>query len=425
MTLAQPIPHGRRHQVALVSLTAQKVISHTIVPASCFYQLTASPTPPKEGLWDTLLNEAESIVECVHEAKKALDDADINGEILVVDNGSSDGSPDLARAAGARVVREPQNGYGNAYLRGFKEARGKYIVMGDSDGTYDFSAIPEFLGFLRDGYDFVNGSRLKGDISPGAMPFLHRYVGVPILSWMLNRLSGVKFSDAHCGMRGFTREAIQKMDLRTSGMELASEMILQSARADLRTRELPVPYRVRKGSSKLRTFSDGWRHLRFMLLYSPTHLFLIPGVVMLAVGLAVLLSLVWGQVNIGGLYFDMHYMVLGSMLAILGFQVATLGIYGRMYALSIGILKSDRFISWASRHLTLERGLVGGAVVLLVGLGLLSWILAKWVSQDFDFQSRTMIRPAILGMTLVVTGTQLMFSSFFLSLLAIKWDSES
>jgi glycosyltransferase involved in cell wall biosynthesis len=369
------------------------------------------------------LNEESAISTCVREARQALDAAEIVGEVLVVDNGSVDRSVELAREAGARVVYEPQKGYGNAYLRGFKEVRGKYIVIGDSDGTYDFSLVPQFLELMRNGCDFVNGSRTKGDISPGAMPFLHRYVGVPILSWLLNRLSGVKFSDAHCGMRGFIREAIEKMELRTSGMELASEMILQAARANLRTAELPIPYRARKGTSKLHTFSDGWRHLRFMLLYSPTHLFAIPGAALLVVGLIILLALVWGRVEIGEISFDIHYMVVGSLLTLLGFQVLALGAYGRMHAFSIGILRDDPLIFWAKRHLTLERGLMVGLGIVAMGMGLLMWILATWVSGGFSFQSTgNLLRPALLGLILVLIGTQTIFSAFFTSLLAMKFD---
>ena len=274
------------------------------------------------------LNERDSIFDCVAEARQAIDEAGIEGEVLVVDNGSSDGSPELARSAGARVVLEPVKGYGHTYLRGFKEAAGRYVVIGDSDGTYDFTLVPDFLERLRQGYDFVNGSRLKGDIDDGAFSFAHRYVGVPFLTWALNRFSGSKFSDAHCGMRGFSREAIDKMGLRTGGMELASEIILQAARADLKVAELPVPYRARAGESKLRTFADGWRHLRLMLLYSPTHVFVVPGTALLVAALIMLLALVWGRLNIGSLSFDIHYMVVGSILAILGFQVAALGLQG-------------------------------------------------------------------------------------------------
>ena len=372
------------------------------------------------------LNESDAIVDCVEEARRALDSANVKGEVLVVDNGSSDGSAELARKAGARVVHEPEKGYGNAYLRGFKEARGNYIIIGDADGTYDFSLVPEFLARLREGYDFVNGSRTKGHIEGGAVPFLHRYVGTPILGWLLNRLSGAKFSDAHCGMRGFTRQAVEKMELRTPGMEFAFEMILRASRAGLRMCELPVPLRTRKGTSKLRTFYDGWRYLRFMLLYSPTYLFFIPGIVLLAVGTAMLLALVWGRIEFWGLYFDIHYMVVGSLLAILGFQVAALGVYGRMYALSIGLPNRDRFILWGMRYLTLERGLIGGSAALFTGFGLLLWILARWISRDFGFfESYGMLRPALLGMTLVVIGVQTIFSSFFLSLLSMRFEKPS
>lgn len=371
------------------------------------------------------LNEESAISTCIREAKQALDAAQIVGEVLIVDNGSVDRSVELAREAGARVVYEPQKGYGNAYLRGFKEARGRYVVIGDSDGTYDFSLVPQFLVPLRSGCDFVNGSRTRGEMSPGAMPFLHRYVGVPILSWLLNRLTGAKFSDAHCGMRGFIREAIEKMELRTPGMEFASEMILQAARAKLRTSELPIPYRARKGESKLHTFSDGWRHLRFMLLYSPTHLFAIPGVASLALGLIMLLALVWGRVQIGGMSFDIHYMVVGSLLTLLGFQMLALGAYGRMYAYSIGILRDDPLISWGKRHLTLERGLVVGAGIAAGGIGLLVWVLASWISGEFgSHPSGTFLRPALLGLTLVLIGTQTLFSAFFTSLLAMKFDRQ-
>jgi hypothetical protein len=245
----------------------------------------------------------------------------------------------------------------------------------------------------------------------------------PVLSWLLNRLCGAKFSDAHWGMRGFIRETIERMELRTSGMELASEMILQAARANLRTTELPIPYRARKGQSKLHTYSDGWRHLRFMLLYSPTQLFAIPGTASFVFGLIMLLALVWGKVQIGELSFDIHYMVVGSLLTLLGFQILALGMYGRMYAYSIGVLRDDPLISWAKCHLTLERGLAAGSGIVAIGIGLLAWILATWVSGGFGFPSSgPLLRPALLGLTLVLIGTQTIFSAFFTSLLAMKLD---
>jgi hypothetical protein len=369
------------------------------------------------------LNEESGVAACVHEARKALEEANVKGEVLVIDNGSADRSADLAQAAGARVVYERQRGYGNAYLRGFKEAKGQYIIIGDCDGTYDFSKVPEFLELLKDGYEFVNGSRTKGSISPGAMPFLHQYVGVPILSWVLNKLGGTKLSDAHCGMRGFTRSAMEKMELRTSGMEFASEMILQAARANLRIAELPIPYRQREGTSKLRTFSDGWRHLRFMLLYSPKHLFAIPGALSLIIGLAMLLILVWGRVQIGSMSFDIHYMVVGSLLALLGFQVLATGIFGLTYANLVGIIRDDYLVSWGKRHLTLERGLLLGSCLVAMGLGVLTWILISWLERGFGTQpTGTFLRPALLGMTLLSLGAQTIFGSFFLSLMVMPED---
>ena len=371
------------------------------------------------------LNEASAIGECISEAKLALEAANICGEVLVVDNGSTDGSADIARAAGARVADESRKGYGHAYLRGLQEARGKYIVMGDSDGTYDFSLVPQFRDLLREGYDFVNGSRIKGQLEAGAIPFLHRYIGVPFLTWMLNRLSGARFSDAHCGMRGFSREAVAKMGLRSPGMEFASEMILQAGRSNLRTIELPIPYRSRKGESKLRTFSDGWRHIRFMLLNSPTHLFMVPGVSLLVVGLLIMLALVGGKIEIAGSSFDIHYMVVGSMLAILGAQVAALGLSARLYARSIGLIRWDPLLSWGYHHLSLERGILAGSLVTVVGCGVLAAILAQWIAWGFSFQSAGMIRPALLGLTLVVLGVQTIFSAFFLSLLSMRRDTLS
>jgi hypothetical protein len=371
------------------------------------------------------LNEADAIGECVAEAVRTLQEAGISGEVLVVDNGSTDGSPDIARAAGARVLHENRKGYGSAYLRGLKEGRGKYFVMGDSDGTYDFTQVPEFLDLLRQGHEFVNGSRLKGKMDDGAIPFLHRYVGVPALTWVLNFLSGTKFSDAHCGMRGFSREAVQKMGLRSPGMEFASEMILQASRSNLRTYELPVPYRIRKGDSKLRTFSDGWRHIRFMLLQCPTHLFVAPGTALLAAGLLITLALVGGRLDIAGASFDLHYMVVGSVLAILGYQLAGLGISARVYSLSIGIMRKDKLIDWALGKLSLERGLLIGAGVAGAGVAVLLFVVYQWINMGFGFNDAGMMRPAILGMTLLVLGAQTVFGAFFLSLLSMKVNTDS
>lgn len=369
------------------------------------------------------LNEAEAIADCVTEAKQTLIRENISGEVVVIDNGSTDGSPEIAIAAGARVVRENRRGYGSAYLRGISEARGKYLIMGDSDGTYDFTMIPEFLKLLKEGHEFVNGSRIKGDMDDGAIPFLHRYIGVPVLTWILNRLSGANFSDAHCGMRGFTKEAALKMGLTSPGMEFASEMILQSSRAELKTTEMPIRYRTRKGESKLRTFSDGWRHIRFMLLQSPTHLFIAPGVFLLVIGMAMMLALVGGKLEVAGLSFDIHYMVVGSILAVLGFQIASLGLSARIYALSIGLFRRDALITKGMNILSLEKGILLGSLTAGAGLAILASILIRWLMWGFD--SGGMLRPSLLAMTLVVIGVQAVFSSFFLSLLSMKLSRDS
>src|SRR5438067_4799897 len=236
------------------------------------------------------LNEAESIVACVRRSIDTMDDHGIRGEVIVADNGSTDGTPDLAREAGARVINEQRKGYGSAYLAGFASARGKYIVMGDADETYDFSEIARFIEPLEDGADFVMGSRLRGKIHPGAMPWLHRYVGNPVLTGVLNLFFKTGVSDAHCGMRAFRRELLPRLDLRTTGMEFASEQVIRSSKLGLDIREIPSEYHPRTGESKLSSFSDGWRHLRFLLVHSPTWLFLVPGLALL--GMALLASAV-------------------------------------------------------------------------------------------------------------------------------------
>ncbi|MGB2695138.1 MAG: glycosyltransferase family 2 protein, partial [Dehalococcoidia bacterium] len=230
------------------------------------------------------LNEVETIATCVAKAKRSMEDANLRGEVIVSDNGSDDGSPEIAEAAGARVIRTSERGYGNAYHAGFAAAHGRYIVMGDGDDTYPFELTAEFIESLDQGADLVMGSRLKGKIHKGAMPALHRYVGNPILTGILNVMYRSGVSDAHCGMRAFRREALERLDLRMPGMEFASEMVIRAAKEGLDVREIPIEYRPRRGESKLNSFRDGWRHLRFLLVHSPTHLFLLPGLILLALG---------------------------------------------------------------------------------------------------------------------------------------------
>ena len=364
------------------------------------------------------LNEEETIGPCIQKAREGFRRLGLRGEVIVCDNGSTDRSVEIATLLGAIVVHERRKGYGSAYMHGIAEARAEYIIMGDSDDTYDFADLDPFLQPLREGYELVMGSRFSGTILPGAMTFSHRYIGNPVLSGILKLFYRVDISDAHCGMRSFTKDAYTRMRLQTTGMEFASEMVINAGRERLKIAEVPITYYPRKGESKLETWRDGWRHLRFMLLYSPTHLFLLPGLLLLLPGLLLLLAELPGPIQVGGAHFYIHFMILGSMLTILGYQVLTLGLYAKSYALSIGVLRTDRTLAAIAPHYTLERGLRLGGLLFAVGLGIDGYILLKWIGASFG--SLDAIRPALFASTLIVVGAQTMFSSFFLSLLAIR-----
>src|SRR5919204_2333566 len=307
------------------------------------------------------LNEAESIVACVRRSIDTMEGHGIRGEVIVADNGSTDGTPDLARGAGARVIYEQRKGYGSAYLAGFASARGRYIVMGDADETYDFAEIARFIEPLEDGADFVMGSRLRGKIHPGAMPWLHRYVGNPVLTGVLNLFFKTGVSDAHCGMRAFRRDLLPRLDLRTTGMEFASEQVIRSSKLGLDIREIPIEYHPRAGESKLSSFSDGWRHLRFLLVHSPTWLFLVPGGVLMVIGLVAGTVSVAG-VPIFGRQWQLHTLIAASMFAIVGAQVAQLGVSARTYAFYY-LGEHDPLFDKLRARLRLEHGLIAGTLV--------------------------------------------------------------
>jgi glycosyltransferase involved in cell wall biosynthesis len=348
------------------------------------------------------LNEEATIAECIRKAREGLARLGVKGEVVVADNGSTDGSVALAESLGARVVHVGPRGYGHAYHGGIAASRGRVIVIGDSDDTYDFSRLDELVRPLADGADLVLGSRLRGSIQPGAMPWLHRYVGNPFLSALLNRFYHTRISDTHSGFRAFTRDAYDRLDLRTGGMEFASEMLVAAAQQRFRIAEVPTSYHPRAGESKLRSFRDGWRHLRLLLLYSPTHLFTIPGLAMIAIGMTLLFALVGGPLVVGGRMFDYHFMFVGSLLAAVGTQVATLGLFARSHR---------RTPSW----FTLERGLLIGGAAFVAGLAANAVILVRWIASGFGPLSA--VRLAILALTLMVVGMQVLFSSFYLDLL--------
>jgi glycosyltransferase involved in cell wall biosynthesis len=361
------------------------------------------------------LNEAESIERCVQLAHEALERSGLAGEVIVADNGSEDGSAELAARAGARVVQELRRGYGSAYLAGFDAAEGEYLIMVDADLTYDFDDIPRFVSLLEDGADLVMGDRMD-NIQPGAMPWLHRYVGNPLLSGMLNLFYRTGVRDAHCGMRALRRDVLPKLDLRTTGMEFASEMVIRASKENLDIRQIPIEYHPREGESKLSSFRDGWRHLRFLLVHSPTHLFLFPGALMALLGILVSLTVIT-QLNVFGRSWDIHTAVAGALLLVVGSQVIGLGLCARAYGTFV-LGEHDPWFDRMSARFRLEHGLLAGGLVTLVGLGMVGTILVRWLDRGFGALSEE--RLAVLAAALVIVGIQIFFSSFLLSILGLR-----
>jgi glycosyltransferase involved in cell wall biosynthesis len=384
----------------------------------------APATEPLEG--DALLvsvvipclNEAETIEECVVRARGALSDNGIPGEVIVADNGSSDGSAELAAAAGARVIHQPERGYGSAYLAGFGAARGKYIVMADADLTYDFAEIPRFVAGLDDGADMVIGNRMA-NIQPGAMPWLHRYIGNPILTGILNLFFRTGVSDAHCGMRGIRRDVLPRLDLRSPGMEFASEMVIRASKERLDIRQFPIEYHPRVGESKLSTWSDGWRHLRFLLVHSPTHLFIFPGFVLATIG-TVITILALAEAHVLGHTFREHTLIAGSLLMVVGTQTIGMGVCARAYGYFLMGERSpvlDRF----RLRFKLEDVLLAGVAVLLLGLAAMVYVAIVWADRGFGSLGEE--RFAILGSTLFIIGIQIVFSAFLVSIIGLRRTS--
>jgi len=364
------------------------------------------------------LNEEKAIGICIRTVKEVFAREKIRGEIIVADNGSTDSSCRIVESEGVRLVREPQRGYGAAYLCGLNQARGAYIVIADSDNTYDFNDIPVFLKLLCNGYDFVIGSRFKGVIHKGAMPWAHRYIGNPLLSAMTRLFFRTRLSDIHCGMRAFTRDAFLKMRLYTAGMEFATEMVVSAIVNNLKIGEVPIHYFPRQGVSKLKALTDAWRHIRFMLLYCPSWLYFIPGLTAFVVGLLALLLLMGGPVLFLGHYWDIHMMILASMATILAYQLLHIGVYAHTFAIEQGFIQIDRLNIFLQRHFSLERGLLIGLACSFLGFTLLFSIFLEWFRNNFGPLYR--IRETVLSMTMMIIGLQTIFSSFFISLLSLR-----
>jgi glycosyltransferase involved in cell wall biosynthesis len=369
---------------------------------------------PRVSVVIPCLNEETTIEECVARAFAALENNGIPGEVIVADNGSEDRSAELAADAGAVVVYEPRRGYGTAYLAGFGAARGDYIVMIDADLTYDFEEIPSFVRQLDEGADLVMGNRME-HIEPGAMSLTSR-VGNPILSGFLNLVYRTPIGDAHCGLRAIRREALAKLDLQASGMEFASEMVIRAVRADLDIREQPVTLHVRGGESKLSPFRDGWRHLRLMLVYSPGFLFLIPGAVMVGLGLLVIVT-VLTKLTIFGRPLYIHAEIAGSMLVIVGIEVVVLGLIARTYGFYFMGVR-DPLLERMHRHFTLEHGLLAGGIVALAGLVGVLLMVADWLAKGTSSLGQG--EAALLAATVVIAGVQVFFASFVLSILGLR-----
>jgi glycosyltransferase involved in cell wall biosynthesis len=361
------------------------------------------------------LNEEENVERCVRGAIGALAAAGLPGEVIVVDNNSTDRSADLAAAAGARVVLERRRGYGSAYLAGFAAARGDYIVMVDADLTYDFDEIPRFVRGLEDGAELVMGNRM-GNIHPGAMPWLHRYVGNPLLTGLLNLFFRTGVRDAHCGMRALRRDVLERLDLRTTGMEFASEMVIRAAKQQLAITEIDIEYHPRGGDSKLSSFRDGWRHLRFLLVHSPTYLFIVPGAVLAALGVIASL-LVLSHLDILGRLWDIHALIGGALLTIVGTQVLALGLCAHAYG-TYYMGERDAWFDAMRRRLRLEHGLALGGLIIVGGFVTGLIIVIQWIDHGFGRLAST--ESAVVAFTLLIVGLQIFFTSFLLSILGLR-----
>jgi glycosyltransferase involved in cell wall biosynthesis len=363
------------------------------------------------------LNEAENIEECVTAALEAIVRMGVYGEVVVADNNSEDDSARLAEAAGARVVVEPRRGYGSAYLAGFAASRGRYIVMADADLTYDFKEIPRFVAELEAGAELVMGDRMD-NIQPGAMPWLHQYIGNPILTGLLNLFFRTGINDAHCGMRALRRDVLPRLDLRTTGMEFASEMVIRASKENLKITEFPIEYHPRGGESKLSSFRDGWRHLRFLLVHSPNHLFIGPGALLASLGTIIVVA-VGAGLDFFGRAWGVHALIGGALLMIVGTQVLALGLCAHAYG-TYFMGETDPWFDRMRARFRLEHGLLLGGAFVLLGVILGGLILATWISHGFGSLADEHL--AVIAATLMIVGIQIFFSAFLLSILGLRRD---
>ncbi len=368
------------------------------------------------------LNEAETLATCIRKSKQFLAESNISGEVLVADNGSTDGSQQIARAEGAEVLDVPMRGYGAALLDGIAAAKGRFVIMGDADDSYDFSALLPFVERLRAGSQLVMGNRFKGGIAPGAMPFLHEYLGNPVLSWLAKLFFKVKAGDSLCGLRGFDRDAIRSLNLRTTGMEFGPEMLVRSALSGLRIDEVPTTL-SRDGRSRaphLKTWQDGWRNLSFLLMYSPKWLFLYPGMLLLVAGIAGALLLLPGPVFIGEVGFDLHTFIVACVATMLGTQSICFAVIARQHTTNRRLLPPSQLFTSMLDRLTLERLLIAGATIALLGAAGFVWCISQWASVGFGpLEYAGIMRTLTISLTAIVIGFQFALSGFLSAIIAI------
>jgi glycosyltransferase involved in cell wall biosynthesis len=361
------------------------------------------------------LNEAETLATCIGKARDYLERHKIAGEVLIADNGSSDGSQEIATNSGARVVPIPERGYGSALRGGIAAAKGQYIIMGDADDSYDFTNLSPFLEKLRQGYDLVMGNRFQGGIKPGAMPVLHKHLGNPVLTWLGRLFFGSPCGDFHCGLRGFSKQAIEQLNLRTTGMEFASEMVVKASLYGLKITEVPTTLSPdgRSRPPHLKTWRDGWRHLRFLLMYSPRWLFLYPGLALMFLGFV---ATIWFMTQP-----RVHTLLYSATALIIGFQIVSFAVFTKAFAISEGLLPEDRKLRRFLRYINLEVGLIIGVILFLLGMGGSLYALYIWNARLYGaLDPAVTMRIVIPSVTALALGVQVVFSSFFLSVLGLK-----
>ena len=379
-------------------------------------------TTPELSVVMPCLNESRTLATCIQKAFATIESLGLRGEVIVADNGSTDGSQALAESLGARVVPIAARGYGSALRGGIAASRGRFVIMGDSDDSYDFTQLGDFVSKLNEGYDLVMGNRFHGEIRPGAMPFLHRFLGNPVLSWLGRLFFGCPVGDFQCGLRGFRKDSVDKLELQTTGMEFSTEMVVKATLFKLRIIEIPTTLSPdgRDRPPHLRTWRDGWRYLRFLLLYSPRWLFLYPGIALLVLGVGVELWLLPGPRTVGTVTFDYNTLLFGAMAILIGFQSVNFAVFSKVFAIAEHLLPEDPRLNKVFRYLTLETGLVVGALLILAGCG--TWIfgLSYWHGHNFGhLDPDTMLRIVVPGLVFLTLGVEIVLSSFFISVLGM------